>query len=96
MNLNETVSSERILSSKWPYEFAISSNREEEYWGGCPCCLIQGENFNVEISCWRENSGFSLIKINGPLDSATKEEICRHIQNNNGWTDHTDWNVEIN
>ena|ERR1039457_2898504 len=93
------VSAKDLLSNDWPLSLAVGSNGEEDFDGSCPCCLIHGENFEVEIHCWRSSCQYgceySGIHVSGELDKKTKNKIAKHIRDNNGWTNHTDWKIVI-
>lgn len=93
------ISVKELLESDWPLSLAKSANGEDEAFdGSCPCCMIYGEDFTIDMHCWRGNCNscnYSGIHISGNLDKDTKMKIAEHIKNNNGWTNSTDWNIVI-
>lgn len=95
---NFRVSADKLLAESWPYVFA-SGPDEETYSGSCPCCFIHGENFEVEIHCWRSNSEcdckYSGIHVSGSISNELKQKLAEHIRDNNGWSDTTDWEIKI-
>ena len=96
--LKRVVRADELLASDWPMKYACAPNGTDEgYDGSCPCGLIHGEGFEVEVHCWRSGCQhgckYSGIHVNGTLDENTMRKIGEHIRENNGWTNHTDWNV---
>jgi len=94
------VSASEVLACDWPLKLACAPNGSDEgYDGSCPCALIHGENFEVEVHCWRggceHGCKYSGIHVSGELDKATKRKIAEHIRDNNGWTNHTDWTLVV-
>lgn len=93
--INIKPNSEQLLAHDYPLALGMCPNEEDgPFDGGCPCCNIHGQGFNVEVSCWRVNEGFSRIKVEGPLSEETLWSIAEHIRDNNGWTDRTDWQID--
>ena len=97
-SLHPLVRADELLASDWPMKYACAANGTDEgYDGGCPCGLIHGEGFEVEVHCWRSGCShgcqYSGIHVSGSLDEGTLRKIGEHIRENNGWTNHTDWNV---
>jgi len=86
---------QQLLAHDYPLSLGMNGNDEEPFDGGCPCCLIHGEDFEVDVSCWREHGGYSEIKVSGSLPRETLIDIAWHIRDNNGWTDHTNWEIVI-
>ena len=95
------VSVEEILTHPSPLGLGRAANGEDEGWdGSCPCCLIHGEGFEVEVHCWRRGGcehgcKYSGVHVSGTLDKATKLKIAECVRDNNGWTERTDWNIVI-
>lgn len=92
------VKVDELLTSDWPMKYASAPNGTDEgYDGSCPCGLIHGEGFEVDIHCWRtgcqHGCQYSGIHVSGTLDESTLQKIGEYIRDNNGWTNHTDWNV---
>jgi hypothetical protein len=75
-------------------KFAVSLNDDGPFDGGCPCCLIHGDGFEVEVRCWR-GDGRSHIAVSGALDIETRRRIAKHIRDHNGWTYHSGWVLEV-
>lgn len=97
-SLQRSVRADELLASDWPMKYASAANgMDEGYDGSCPCGLIHGEGFEVEVHCWRSGCQrgcqYSGIHVSGTLDETTLRKIGEHIRENNGWTNHTDWNV---
>jgi hypothetical protein len=81
-------------------KFAMAPNGEDEpFDGSCPCGLIHGDGFEVEIHCWRSSCEhgckYSGIHVGGAIDDATKRKIAEHIRDHNGWTTATEWALVI-
>ena len=84
---------DEILASKNPLSLAV------DFEGGCPCCLIEGDGFEVEVHCWRTNLNgcgckYSGIHVQG-LPSEVAQRVAEHVRDNNGWTDHTDFAIVV-
>lgn len=88
------ITAEQLLRSEWPM------NLSEDYEGSCACCFIEGEGFSVRTHCWRTkvdcNCEYCGIHITGELPQKKLLQIAKHIRNNNGWTDFTDWTIIVN
>ena len=89
---------DELLAHEYP--LALGSNADgEPFMGSCPCCHIKGDGFEVEVHCWRPGCEygcpFSGIHVSGTIDRDTKQRIAEHIRDNNGWSEHTDWNIVI-
>ncbi len=78
-----------ILQSSNPFELSDVSS------GYCPCCTFEGDDFEVEVLCWREGGGQSIVTITGNLPYETKEEVSWHIRSNNPWSESSDWRIKI-
>jgi hypothetical protein len=97
-SVDRVVRADELLASDWPMKYASAANGTDEgYEGSCPCGLIHGEGFEVEVHCWRSGCQhgcqYSGIHVSGTLDENLLRKIGEHIRENNGWTNHTDWNV---
>ena len=92
------MTAKELLENDWPMSLARNPDGEG-FDGCCPCGTITGDNFAVEFHCWRarcdHGCDVSGIHVSGTLDTATKRKIAEHIRDNNGWTNHTDWNIVI-
>lgn len=90
------VRPEEILSHTWPLSLASCPNEEDGLFdGSCPCAVVHGERFEVEIRCWRVTGGHSEIHVSGALPQQTLQRIADHIRDNNGWTNSTDWQIHL-
>ena len=84
---------DEVLASDNPLSLAA------DFEGHCPCCWIDGGDFAVEIHCWRQKlSGcackYSGIHVQGlPADVA--QRVAEHVRDNNGWTEHTDFEIVV-
>ena len=86
------LTTKQVLEHDWP----LSLDPEFETY--CPCAHIKGENFEIDIHCWRggcDKCQYSGIHVSGTLDAETKRKLAEHIRDNNGWSNHTDWNIVI-
>ena len=95
------ISAETLLADVWPLRLASNpSDNGEPFDGSCPCGHIKGIGFYVEFHCWRSGCAYecpySGIHVDGELPRETLEKIARHIRDNNGWTDSTDWRLTVN
>lgn len=95
------ITHETILALAYPMAIARCPNPEDgAFDGSCPCGNIEGVGFYVEFHCWRSRCShgcaFSGIHVDGTIDDAAMEAIARHIRDNNGWTDRTDWTLTVN
>lgn len=90
---------EDILDTVNPYQFAFVNNDEDEKWdGACPCAVIVGEGFLVDVHCWRKccyDCQYSGVHVSGTISDTDKRMIGHHIINNNPWSEQTDWNLVI-
>jgi len=91
---------EKILQSEWPMSFAMNPNDEDgAFDGSCFCAKIKGQGFQVETHCWRSGCEhgckFSGIHVSGKILKEDKLKIAKHIKENNGWTNSTDFNIVI-
>lgn len=93
------ISVKELLETDTPLYLARSANGEDEgFDGACPCCIIYGEDFEVNVHCWRSSCSiceYSGIHVTGTIDKDLKQKIATHIKNNNGWSDWTDWNIIV-
>lgn len=95
------VSSEKLLADNWPMSLARCPNEEDgAFDGSCPCGRIEGDGFAVEFHCWRSKCShgceYSGIHVTGTIGIEEMKKIARHIRDNNGWTDRTDWTLTVN
>ena len=89
------ITAEELLAADHPLRYASAANGTDEGFDGhCPCCLIHGEGFEVNVSCWRGNDGCSSIEVSGSLGHDKLQEIAAHIRDNNGWSGTTDWEIK--
>jgi hypothetical protein len=94
------MTAEELLADLYPMRRAIGSNGDGEPWdGSCPCGIINGEGFVVEVHCWRASCEhgckYSGVHVDGDIDRTTKERIAKHIIAKSGWSDSTEWNIII-
>lgn len=98
-SLRRMVRAEDVLKHDYPMALARNPNDDGAFDGGCPCGEIHGKNFEVVFHCWRSSCQYgckySGIHVSGALDRKTKMRIAKHIRDNNGWTNHTDWNLVV-
>ena len=94
------MTAEQLLANNWPMGLAKSPNDDGDFDGSCPCGKIKGDGFSVVFHCWRSSCEhgceYSGIHVEGQLPKETLEKIARHIRDNNGWTDRTDWTLTVN
>lgn len=93
------ITAAQLLAHDYPLALGFTGGGEAFY-GSCPCSAIEGEDFEVNVHCWRvgchhdcEHSG---IHVTGTLPDDTLRAIALHIRRNNGWADSTDWRVTVN
>lgn len=91
------VTVDQFLANEWPMGL------DEGFDGGCPCCVVEGDGFKVETHCWRTGTfhegvkcacRWSGVHVSG-LDGETARRVAQHMRDNNGWTEHTDWEIVI-
>ena len=84
---------DEILASDNPLSLA------DDFEGGCPCCMVDGDCFEVYVHCWRNNlvgceCKYSGIHVRG-LPADVGQRVAEHIRDNNGWSDHTDFTIVV-
>jgi len=93
------ITPEELLNNDWPLSLAMSSNGEESFDGSCPCAVIRGVGFTVETHCWRSccehDCKYSGIHVSGTISKRMKQKIAKHVRDNNGWTNSTEWIIII-
>lgn len=84
------VTVEQVLASEFPLTLV------EEFDGSCPCALILGKNFEINVHCWRvcQRCQWSGVHVKG-LELELAQKVAEHVRDNNGWTNHTDWTIVI-
>ena len=82
---------DEILASANPLSLAL------DFEGGCPCCHMLGDGWEIDVHCWRVNLGgcaceHSGIHVSGlPADVAKR--VAEHIRDHSGW--HTDYRIVV-
>lgn len=72
-------------------------NLDPDFDGACPRATIKGEDFKIDIHCWRvgrccKSSG---VHVTGTIPLVNKAQLAAHILIHNGWKNHTDWDIQF-
>lgn len=81
---------EQILATESPLTLSAGFNND------CPCALLLGMKFEIEVHCWRSCSRcpYAGIHVRG-LAADVAQQVAEHIRDHNRWTERTEWAIVI-